>query len=145
MIKRVEVHSWETTDKVLVQRAQLRVLGFTEIGPYVADVPLHMEFLAFYLPPAHFYGMVFAPRDEGVPVELCCQLSCSHGVSVTNSAAIDAWHRPPQGVFMRIPQAQVGMLLRTLLDKVAGLDREAACPDTFEEDFERYRTLSVHS
>ena len=145
MIKRVQVHAWEGIEKVLAQKAQLRALGFTEIGPFETERTPKSEFLAFYLPPAHFYGMIFAPQQDTVPVELCCQLSCSQGVSVTNSAGIEVWHRPPHGILMRIGQAPVGMLLRTLLDKVAGLDREAACPDTFEEDFTRYRMGAVHS
>ncbi|MBI1842372.1 MAG: hypothetical protein HYR88_16165 [Verrucomicrobia bacterium] len=147
MIKRVQAHSWEGIDKVLAQKAQMRALGFTEIGPFVCVgvSESESEFIAFYLPPAHFYGMLFAPREDTIPIELCCQISCTSGVSVTNSAAIEPWHRPPHGVLMRIARAPMGMLLRTLLDKVAGLDREAACPDMFEGDFTRYRLTVAHS
>lgn len=143
LIQRVQLFDWEGCPSIAAQKSQLHAIGFREIGPYRTSVKTLPEFVALYFPPAHFYAMVFRPNDtttDAPPtLELCCQLDRDKGVSVTNSVSHETWHNAPLGTQIRIPGAGLGQLLRTLLDKVSGLDREAATSDLFQEDFIRYR------
>lgn len=143
LIQRVQLFDWEGFPPIAAQKSQLHAIGFREIGPFKTSFNTCPEFVALYFPPAHFYAMVFRPETataEAPPtLELCCQLDRDKGVSVTNSVTLETWHNTPSGTQIRIPGAGLGQLLRTLLDKVSGLDREAATSDLFQEDFIRYR------
>ena len=143
MIQPVQSFQWEGHPLVVGAKSGLRSLGFREIGPFVPGIADMPEFLAAYYPAAHCYGMILRPAIESgqevVALELCCQLDASKGGSVTSSETEQTWHRPPRGIQLRLPQAPLGLLFRTLLDKVSGLDREAATADLFQEDFLRYR------
>ncbi len=128
---------------VVSYKTGLHVLGFREIGPFIAGVADTPSFLAAYFPAAHCYAMIYCPIGEPglevVALELCCQLDHTKGVSVINSDTTATWHKAPRGIELRLPGVPLGQLFRTLLDKVSGLDREAATADLFQEDFLRYR------
>lgn len=146
LIQRVQFFDWEGFPSIASQKSQLSAVGFREIGPFKTTLKSCSEFVALFFPPAHFYAMLYRPQEtveapvEGMPImEMCCQLDREKGVSVTNSATLETWHDAPMGTQIRIPGAGLGQLLRTLLDKVSGLDREAATSDLFQEDFIRCR------
>jgi hypothetical protein len=129
-------HAWESEEQVMRIKLELGSLGFREIGAFRSRQRKHCELSAFFFPLAHFYALLHLPLTSAVPVELCCQLDDVYGISVVNQPGVEAWHVPPDGTVIELPDAPVGLLFTTLLERGAGYDRDTASPEFFLRQFQ---------
>ncbi|HAM72011.1 MAG TPA: hypothetical protein DCM86_10245 [Verrucomicrobiales bacterium] len=129
--------AWESQATTPALQAALQALGFQRIGTFHLTIAPRTEFAAYYFPQAHFYAILHPPGPKGTPFELCCQLDELSGISVTNSPDLETWHDSPGNVTHRLPDAPVGVVFTTLLQKISGHDRLPASVETFPGDFQR--------
>jgi hypothetical protein len=129
-------HGWEAEETVMGLKLELVSLGFREIGAFRSRQRRNCEIAVFFYPLAHFYALLHVPSSTSVPLEICCQFDEVYGISVVNQPGLDAWHTPPAGNLIELPNAAVGLMVSTLLERGSGYDRDIASPEFFLGQFQ---------